>query len=396
MTLRCILRSSVLTLGLLASGCVTTGGDVADIQPGEKPDITTDEAGLWMVMNRAERDLKTSGRIESDPELNAYVRGVVCRLKADFCNDIRIYIVNVPNFNATMAPNGVMQIWTGALLRLENEAQLAFVLGHEFGHYQKRHSIQQWRATRETTDAFAFLAIPFAFAGPAGALAHGGVGLAMAGGLAGYSRDHEREADSIGFELATAAGYDPREGAKIWERLKEEKDAGEPQDRSIFFASHPQIEERIENLTALADAAQYDAEAMRVGQDDYTAATAEFRSQWLNEEIRKRSFDQTEVVLNRLIEVNPETSEFHFFLGELYRRQDGEENDRKAVEAYEEALSAGEAPAGTYRSLGLVYWDLQENDKAKAAFRQYLATQPFAGDKGIIESYLKELGGETS
>jgi len=389
------LRSSVLTLGLLTSACVTTG-PVADVEPGERPNVETDEAGFWMVMDRAERQLRSSGRLETDPELNAYVRRVVCRLKPDYCQDIRIYIVNVANFNATMAPNGVMQVWTGALLRLENEAQLAFVLGHEFGHYQKRHTIQQWRAARETTDALAFLAIPFAIAGPVGTLAHGGVSVAAAGSLAGYSRDHESEADAIGFDLAVEAGYDPREGAKIWQRLKEERDAGEEDERSIFFASHPQIEERIENLSALADQATYDENAVVVAEDQYIAATASFRSQWLSEEVRKRNYGQTEVVLDRLIDTGKRTGELHFYQGELYRREGGEENDRKAVEAYEKAKSEGDAPVDLYRSLGLVYWDLEETEKAREAFQQYLAKAPYAGDRAIVESYLNDLSGETS
>jgi len=43
-----------------------------------------------------------------------------------------------------MAPNGMMQVATGLLLRTANEAQLAYVLGHELGHYRRRHSMQRW------------------------------------------------------------------------------------------------------------------------------------------------------------------------------------------------------------------------------------------------------------
>jgi predicted Zn-dependent protease len=64
-----------------------------------------------------------------DPALNAYVRSVLCKVTDDYCRDVRVYIVDVPYFNASMAPNGAMMVWTGTLLRVRNEAQLALVLG---------------------------------------------------------------------------------------------------------------------------------------------------------------------------------------------------------------------------------------------------------------------------
>ena len=70
-----------------------------------------------------------------DPVLNAYVRKVLCRTIGDaHCAPIRLYIIRTSQFNASMAPNGMMQVWTGLLLRMDNEAQLATVLGHEMGH----------------------------------------------------------------------------------------------------------------------------------------------------------------------------------------------------------------------------------------------------------------------
>ena len=54
-------------------------------------------------------------------------------------------LVRTPYFNASMAPNGMMQVWSGLLLRVDNEAQLAAVLGHEIGHYLARHSVERLR-----------------------------------------------------------------------------------------------------------------------------------------------------------------------------------------------------------------------------------------------------------
>ena len=152
----------------LLVGCATprgAPGAVTDLKPGERPALDSDEAGLWMAVTRVETSLKTSGHVVTDPALNTYVQGVVCRLAGPHCDDIRVYIVQTPHFNATMAPNGMLQVWTGLLLRADNEAQLAYVLGHEIGHYQRRHTLQAFRDVRAKANATLFFAALTAAAG---------------------------------------------------------------------------------------------------------------------------------------------------------------------------------------------------------------------------------------
>ena len=70
------------------------------------------------------------------------------RVAPDYCSDVRIYVLPSPLLNAWMMPNGTMALYTGLLLRLENEAQLAAIIGHEVAHYTRRHSLQRYRAWR--------------------------------------------------------------------------------------------------------------------------------------------------------------------------------------------------------------------------------------------------------
>jgi predicted Zn-dependent protease len=230
-----------LMLCLVCLACATT--QMPDIKPGEKPAIESDEAGLWMYMDDIEENLKTSGRIETDPLFNAYTRKIICKLAPDYCENIRFYIVRTPHFNASMAPNGSMQIWTGLMLRAQNEAQLAYVLGHEIGHYQRRHSLKQWRSVRDTSSVLIFFQLAAAGAGVgfAGDMAQ----LIALAGIFAYSRDQEREADDIGFELMANAGYDFHEAANIWQALIEEHEAADHPDQFILFASHPSTQERV-------------------------------------------------------------------------------------------------------------------------------------------------------
>ena len=98
---------------------------------------------MWFLADRVEETLKNNHPLViKDKIANDYVKGVFCKIEPDYCNKIRIYIVRIPQFNAGMFPNGMMLIHSSALLMLENEAQLASLMGHEFGHFFHRHGIK--------------------------------------------------------------------------------------------------------------------------------------------------------------------------------------------------------------------------------------------------------------
>jgi len=364
-------------------------GALDDIQPGQRPDPSSDEAGLWLYMDRIESRLKSSGRVITDPSLNAYVRQIVCNLDPIHCADIRIYIVDTPNFNASMAPNGCMQVWTGLMLRAENEAQLAYVLGHEMAHYLRRHSVQQWRTVRNTTSALAFFSLATALAGVgfAGDIAT----LVAVGAIFAYSRDQEREADLIGFEMMAKAGYEPLQAAEIWRALMAEEEAAEQSSKSIFFATHPTSAERIATLKDMAEKTSKSRDSWIRGRQEYMAATKPFRMSWLGEEVQKGSPKTTGVVLNRLLKSEIDPPEAHFFLGELYRLR-GEGGDcETACSEYRKALEMGMTRPEIYKSLGMVYWRAGKKKEARESFMEYLKANPDASDRRIIETYIHQL-----
>jgi predicted Zn-dependent protease len=380
---------------LAAASCAMPGGEpgaLTDIAPGERPALDSDEAGLWMAVDRIENNLKTSGHIVRDPELNAYVRDIVCRLATDYCEDLRIYIVQVPHFNAAMYPSGMLQVWTGLLLRAENEAQLAYVLGHEIGHYLRRHSIQQWRDVRGIADALVFVQIAAAAAGQGylGYVAQ----LAALGSIFAFSREQEREADQIGFELMARAGYDASQAGRIWEALIEEKEAADDPEQFIFFSTHPSSEERMETLDRLAGEYSGQAGLMETNQGAFIDATRSFRTAWLRDEVRKRDHGGFQVVLDNLIEAGEGVGVLHFFWGEMHRLRGDDGDESEAVAAYRRALEAGGAPAETHRSLGLLMWKAGELGEARRAFEDYLAAAPEAEDRAMIDSYLHRIEGD--
>ncbi len=376
----------------VCSSCATprgTPGAVDDMQPSQRPDSSSDEAGLWMYMDRIESKLKTSGRVVTDPEINAYVRQIVCKLDPEHCPDIRIYIVDTPHFNASMAPNGCMQVWTGLMLRAENEAQLAYVLGHEMAHYVRRHTLQQWRTIRNTSTALAFFSLATAAAGVgfAGDLAQ----LAAIGAIFAYSRDQEREADDVGFELMAKAGYDPVQASRIWGDLLAEEEAGGKSAKSVFFATHPTTTERIATLQDLADRTAKTRDSWAAGLEDYQNATEPFRKEWLREEVQKGNYNGSMVFLNRLLKDQGDSAEIHFFLGELYRLRGEKDDCESASLEYQKALKLGNPPPEIYRSLGVVCLRMGKAQEACDSFEEYLKVNPDASDRQIIESYINRL-----
>ena len=361
------------------------------IVPGYRPAADSDEAGLWMMSDKAEESFKTSPLLVRDPALNGYVMKIVCKLAKDHCADVRLYILDLPYFNAAMSPNGALQVWTGLLLRAQNEAQLACVLGHEISHYQLRHTLAEWHRAVNATGAMAVLAIVTAGAGVGllGVLASVGA----AGSIMSFSRDEEREADAHGQDLAAAAGYDPAECAGLWKEQLAEQDAEPDQHESFFFLrSHPESKERLATMTSRAAAMPAPATPPATDAASLLAATAPFRAQWLTEELNRAHYGQSLVLVQTLLAAEPNSAEIQYYLGEVFRRRNADGDAGKALDEYKAAIAAGGAPVGAFRGLGLTAMKSGDAATARDAFQHYLAAMPTADDKAMIEYYLAHLG----
>jgi len=388
-------RRFVLGCGCAAFGALPWAGALAQAEVSDwtmparfaRPDAGSDEGSLWAFMDREEHRLKQSAFVIRDKALHDYVTGIVCKLAGEHCPDIRVYIVQTPLFNASMAPNGMMQVWSGLLLRMTSEAQLAAVLGHEIGHYLARHSIERLRDAKSKSAAGQFLGILLARAGGLGAISQ----LALLAGMLAYSRDQEREADRIGVELMARAGYAPVEASRVWEQLLEELKAGarerdEYWDESVLFKTHPPAAER---QKVLADLAAAKGAQGRTGADEYRTALAQHRSDFLVDELKRRNFGETRVLLERMQKAFPDDGELQYCLGEAYRLRAQDKDLAEAIAAYRRAELLKGTPAEMYRSMGLVQRKLGDDAQAQNAFAKYLELKPTAPDSALIRAYLK-------
>ena len=362
-----------------------TGRDF--VAPGYRPGPESDERGLWSLMDRAERDRKLSRFVVRDPEVNAYLRGILCRLAKDHCSDVRIYVVRTAQFNASMAPNGMMEVWTGLLLRCVDEAQLAAIIGHELGHYLQRHTVERWRDARNKADFGAFLGLGLAAAGL------GGVGslasLALVATSFAFSRDQEREADEIGLELTAKAGYAPAAAAEVWDQLIAEHKAGTAERESqLLFATHPEPEERLGALRQAA--AKAGGAAGDRGHERYLAQLQGIRGRLIADELALRQYGRSELVFDRLLVQAPDDGDLWYGKGEVYRLRGEDGDPGRALEAYGRALATGRAPPETYRSITLAEIKRGARDRAQAALEEYVKLKPGATDVESLRMLLSQ------
>ena len=380
-----------LATWLLVAGLASSQAWCAEVvdtaRPGQRPPVGSDEDELWYAMERAERELQQHPLLVRDPALNAYVRGVACKVAGDHCADMRVYLVAQPWFNASMAPNGMMVVWTGALLRFQDEAELALVLGHEVAHFRERHSLQQWRKAKNTSALVGSISL-LAFGGGAGTAGYLANFLGVAG-LSKFSRDAERESDRLGFAAATRQGYESAAGARLWQRMKDEEDARRYGRPIPVFASHPRTTERLADVQAAALAHGAGGEA---GRDAYRAAVRPFLAQWLEGELSRRMYDTSVRVIGDLAALaEPDQAALYtFYLGEAVRRRGKDGDSARAEVLYEEAIGLPNPPAAAYREHGMALRAQGDRRGAAAAFRRYLDLDPGAGDAGFVKQYLSE------
>jgi hypothetical protein len=150
-------------------------------------------------------------------------------------------VLNVDEINAFALPGGPMFIYTGLLKAIDNEAQLAGVMGHEMSHVILRHG------THEATKANGVQILASGLAGllGGGRLVEAGLGLTASSFVLKFSRDAESEADALGSHLMAECGYDPVQMAKFFEKL-----AGTSKSTPQILSDHPNPGNREAAITA--------------------------------------------------------------------------------------------------------------------------------------------------
>ena len=348
--------------------------------------------------------IKVSNLRIRDQAINDYLVSIMHRLLPDQADTLRVYLVRDPDFNASMAPNGMMLVHTGLLARMRNEAQLAAVLGHESGHYLRRHSLQGLRSERAKTAAMAFIA-----AGANAASGYTGsstwydlanaINQNLLFSIFRYSRTLESEADAYGLKLLNDAGYSPQAASEVWAQLIEERKASAEarkkkyrDDAASAYSTHPPSEDRMQGLGATAKILR-----MRQGSDrqyddrraSYLEAVGPYRAALLEEQIKLNDSGASLYLITSLAQDGWD-SVLKFYEGEIYRLRAEPGDVERAASAYKDAVAFPDAGPEVFRAQGYAQLKVGNRDEGLAALRRYLELKPDAPDAEMVRFTLEQ------
>lgn len=155
--------------------------------------------------------------------------------------DYNFKILDTPVINAFAVPGGFVYMTRGILAYLNNEAELAGVIGHEIGHITARHSAKQYSKAQLAQLGLGLgAALSETFRNYAG-IADFGVGMLFLK----YSRDNERQADALGVEYSTKAGYDSNHMANFFDTLERLHPGSDQSGLPAWFSTHPNPPDRV-------------------------------------------------------------------------------------------------------------------------------------------------------
>lgn len=393
-------RTQSLGLGLALSLACVSASEAQVRAPGEPPAAETAEAGLWDLSERAELEAKARADRNRDEVLNTYVSELTCKVAGDHCGDIRVYVMDRPILNASVAPNGFIEVWSGLLLRATTEDELAFVLGHEIGHFLEEHSLESLRQLKMTSTALLVVGMGTAAAGihyqvDASALIDA-VYLAGLSTYFNYNQKQESQSDEMGLARLHQMGLNPAAGANMWKNQQAETAASSfPRVRrseafGSVFRTHPLTRERIEALSVQGQALgqrEITVEERRA----YRAIIRSHLAAWINDEHRHRDYGRLLHLLQRLGADGEDLGLISYHRGEVYRRRREAGDEALALAAYRSAVAYEDAPAAAWRELGIMEARGGHSAAAREALTQYLEKAPTADDRWIIEDQLAGL-----
>src|SRR5258708_32794464 len=181
-------------------------------------------ARIMLEVSLDEERLRSLGVLVDDPPLNAYLQEVADRLFRDHKGELHVRGILDSEFNAFTMPSGNIYFNTGALLRIQDEAELASVLGHEGTHYTADHAFREAVHVKRTAGTIILSPL-------------------LGGSLwAGYSRDMEREADRGGFERMHKGDYDDHARVTLFSPGGRELPGRPLPPGGGFSAAHPALQ----------------------------------------------------------------------------------------------------------------------------------------------------------
>jgi predicted Zn-dependent protease len=367
--MRYIVCAAIIVLSLLAIGCA--------VNPvtGKREVMLFSDAQEIDLGKNADPDIRWQfGGVYHDEQLAAYVDSVGQRAAAvSHRTGIQYYftVVDSSIANAFALPGGYIYITRGLLTMLDNEAQLAAVLGHEIGHVTARHGVKRLQATLGSN----FLVAAAAH------LVGGGednrqrqaviktLGTAAVATVSlGYSRRDEYQADELGTTYAAKAGYDPEGMVQLLGILKSMHDR-EPSSVEEFFMSHPSSSKRIEAVEGRIPQITSGKGRGKLNQAEYKAKTRDLMSAQKAYEHydkaeayrKKGQYREALTEYGRALKLRSEMARPHHGIGLVYQVQG---KYRPAIDEYKKAVRINPEYVFAFNDMGIAYMSIDRPGEA--------------------------------
>ena len=356
------------------------------------------------------------GQYVVDKGLTTYVNQVGKKLAAvsdvpDLPYEFVVLNNDVPN--AWAMPGGKLAINRGLLVQLEDEAQLAAVLGHEIVHAAARHGASA-KTQQMVVGAGALLAgVAVSTKKPEyGVLAVGALAVGANAWNSKYSRDHETDADTYGIKYMAKAGYDPQAAVELQELFLRMAEKQEPSWIEGMFASHPASRDRVAANTA--ELRNYPKGGAR-NKEAFQRAMAQLRQdkdayknyQEAMKSAKAKQYDKALSLVDNSIQQQPRENLFWELKGQLLLQQD---KNQEAVSALDKSIGANPNFFRPYIYRGMAYKELGKSGLAErdlVASQRLLPTQEASeqlgdmaltkGDRATAAAYYQQVaagGGE--
>ena len=382
----------------LSAGAPAQLGDImkAGKAAMSRPKFTDEDEGRMAQAQAAKFDAEH--KMWPEPLLETYMTGLVQKLSAvtkprPF--PYRVRVVSDPSLNAFTFGGGLLYIHAGLIARLENEAQLAMVLGHEMAHVTERHVTKGIESAYTTQLVVGGAVAAGASTGiiPTGQMLDVAYKSTMNAAINGHGRNQEREADTIGIDYMVKAGYDPREAPITFELLlKEYGDQG--RITNFFYGSHPNNVERFETLSKLA-AGKYAKDVkekkLAVNTEEFKRVTRSVVIATGRLDYEQTRFSTAQAMFEKAVRSWQDDPVPHYYLGKIALETGAGDGVDRALKHLGDAIKADAAYAPAYRDLGLAQFRKGDRPAAIISLERYLTLEPKAEDAKQIASTIAEL-----
>ncbi len=206
------------------------------------PDSQMNQMGLQAFDN-----LKIEKTLSKNSQYIQFVTCISDAITRETGGDWEVVVFADDSLNAFALPGNKIGVHTGLIKLVDNQDQLAAIIGHEVGHVLARHSNERMSQKTAVSQGVALVAAVSNPTSTLGQLAVSSLGIgAQYGIILPFSRTHESEADIMGLDFMAKAGFDPRQSINLWQKMDQ---ANKGQQPAEFMSTHPSHSTRINDLS---------------------------------------------------------------------------------------------------------------------------------------------------